>query len=284
MSINGPDFIVIGSSRCGTTFIYKYLNQHPSVSMPLIKELHYYGGQRGKSTWNEWTRKHARSLLGEVIRARVSGQALSFTRRYLTGRRNDAWYASLFETKENQISGDITPSYCILPPEQINEIKAAFPETKIIFMMRDPLDRLWSSVKKKFGRRQNTDVSTLSFDVLQAHFNESGVKKLTDYNRIIENWSAVFPKEQLFYGYMDEIIYKPEDFIKRLFTFLGISESPAEDMIFKSVNDTSAHSTTMPEDVSRLLSQRYQEEMKTLFEKTSSPYVENWVRKMEALT
>ncbi|MBK7919375.1 MAG: sulfotransferase [Chloroflexi bacterium] len=41
-----PDFLCIGAQKAGTTWLYQALRQHPQVSMPPIKENHYF--DRGK--------------------------------------------------------------------------------------------------------------------------------------------------------------------------------------------------------------------------------------------
>ena len=38
----GPDFILIGAPKCGTTSIYHYLQQHPQIHMSALKEPHFF--------------------------------------------------------------------------------------------------------------------------------------------------------------------------------------------------------------------------------------------------
>jgi hypothetical protein len=42
MSFRKPNFFVVGAPKCGTTWLYKYLSQHPQVFMPAAKEPHYF--------------------------------------------------------------------------------------------------------------------------------------------------------------------------------------------------------------------------------------------------
>ena len=37
-----PEFYIIGAPKCGTTALYTYLGEHPSVFMPQMKEPHYF--------------------------------------------------------------------------------------------------------------------------------------------------------------------------------------------------------------------------------------------------
>jgi hypothetical protein len=42
MSEKGPDFLVIGAQRAGTTWLHRVLSQHPRLWLPPVKELHYF--------------------------------------------------------------------------------------------------------------------------------------------------------------------------------------------------------------------------------------------------
>ena len=37
-----PNFLIIGASKCGTTALYYYLNQHPEISFSDLKEPKYF--------------------------------------------------------------------------------------------------------------------------------------------------------------------------------------------------------------------------------------------------
>src|SRR5215207_9230182 len=38
-----PDFFIVGAPKCGTTAMYEYLRQHPSIFMPFHKEPLFFG-------------------------------------------------------------------------------------------------------------------------------------------------------------------------------------------------------------------------------------------------
>jgi len=37
-----PSFFIVGAPKCGTTALCKYLDQHPDIFIPKLKELHYF--------------------------------------------------------------------------------------------------------------------------------------------------------------------------------------------------------------------------------------------------
>jgi len=92
-------FIVAGMPRCGTTFFYYKLQEHPSVFVPYRKETNYF--------------------------------STSF-------ERGIEWYYNLYkDMKPEQIGADISPSYFV-DEGFIEKVKAFNPAMKIILGVRIP--------------------------------------------------------------------------------------------------------------------------------------------------
>jgi hypothetical protein len=53
-------------------------------------------------------------------------------------------YSQLFAPKSALLSGDISPSYSTLNDEVIERVVNYFPNLKVIFLARDPVERAWS--------------------------------------------------------------------------------------------------------------------------------------------
>ncbi len=62
----GPDFLVIGAQRAGTTWLHRVLRQHPALWLPPLKELHYFDSLHQNYTWENgirWRRRWRRALM-----------------------------------------------------------------------------------------------------------------------------------------------------------------------------------------------------------------------------
>jgi len=105
-----PNAIVIGGQKCGTSSLHSYLDAHPSVSMSKPKELDFFGGP-GFANWD-------RGL--DWYRARFSPQA--------------------------PVRGESSPSYTAYPfvTEAPRRMHAVVPEARLIYLVRDPIERLLS--------------------------------------------------------------------------------------------------------------------------------------------
>jgi Sulfotransferase domain len=101
-----PVFLIIGTQKGGTTSLHEYLAEHPMVSPPTTKEVHYFD--------------HAH-------------------------HRGSGWYRAHFHPRgrSGEISGESTPYYLFHP--LVPELVARdLPDSKLIVILRNPIDRAFS--------------------------------------------------------------------------------------------------------------------------------------------
>lgn len=231
-----PYFMVIGAQKSGTSWLYQYFKDHPEVRSPPVKEFHFFDeSELGQN--NHWYDSLASSRKrGTLMKCAVLSMAYlrpdylawgwqyAFMDRGLSDKHLGQ-YARLF--RGNLPSGDITPAYATLQCETVTRIAEAFPQLKIIYVMRNPVDRLWSATKmhyldhKGFSKEQLTEAHIL------AHFDKPNARN--DFLQTMATWESVFPSEQIFYGFYDELQGQPDQFIERIERFLGLAhiDNPA---------------------------------------------------------
>lgn len=104
----GPDYIIVGGMKCGTTILNDYINSHPAVHPAKQKEIHYFSLYYGKG---------------------------------------EDWYASFFDqAASDKTTGEASPTYLDLTngsslPELIRK---TLPNVRIIAIVKDPVDRALS--------------------------------------------------------------------------------------------------------------------------------------------
>ena len=59
-----PDYIIIGAQKCGTSSLYRYLNEHPAIAPAAGKEVHYFDVQYARE--GSLSEEAMRSLLGKL--------------------------------------------------------------------------------------------------------------------------------------------------------------------------------------------------------------------------
>lgn len=216
-------FIGIGAARSGTTWLDAVLRQHPEIHLTRIKELHYFNW----ALLNEpapLPMSVALKAKDWILRPGAQERLLNtfyenkYMRRFLLRRQpNHRWYFRLFrDMPEQDICGEFTPAYATLPEPLIAEIARLVPHARLIFVMRDPVERLWSHYRYQIGK------GVMSKDDISSDPNRFFASR-TNYMETIEKYEKYFPVEQIFYGYYEEFIAEPERRFNDLCAFLGVS-------------------------------------------------------------
>ena len=282
---DGPDFMVIGAPRSGTTWLYDRLRDHPSISLPRVKELHYFDRNKKYPSPNHlsednlvkramdsrWLFGALRSCLGSV--RRNSWSELKWNIKWYFSDYNDEWYVSLFEDMP-EISGDVTPAYSILADEDIKKIARLAPSLKIIYLIRDPIERAWSSYRKDYLRKR---ISLEEGQIIQYLQSDSVVRR-GDYLENIARYSQHFPASQILVGFFDAILYEPESLIEEIVDFLGartlgIADQPS----LRNVSNSSPPAD-IPSNIRDVLCNDYRKPMRELSELFSG-YCTSWQEK-----
>ncbi|MEG4454022.1 tetratricopeptide repeat protein [Microcoleus sp. N9_A1] len=192
-----PNFIIIGSQRCGTTSLYTYLSQHPQILTPIKKEMDFL-------SWHF--------------------------------ERGIDWYLAHFPpmpSGEQFVTGEASPSYFDYreAPERLYSL---FPEAKLIVLLRNPVDRAISHFYRlrelnwegrSLDRVISDEIERLNHNPEYIIGEEPGNYLARGrYIEFIKNWRTFFPREQL-------LILKSEDFyagaattVKQVLEFLDLPE------------------------------------------------------------
>jgi len=198
--MTGPDFMVVGTQKAGTTWLFECLNEHPGVFVPELKEVHYFCPPEG---------------------CRVSRAA-----------KGEAWYRDLYATApKGSVCGDMTTDYMYLPgvAEALHRFN---PDLKIVFLLRDPVERAYSQYWMR--RRQTPGMEDFKSH-LDTHRNliERGL-----YHRQIAKYLEFFPREQCRIWIYEEMTADPTAFFAELCRFIGVDGSFRPKSLFQRIAET----------------------------------------------
>lgn len=220
-----PDFLGIGAQKCGTTWLHRNLSAQPAIWMPRWKEVHYFNRiHRDVPGWVDVLRPVAGAKMRAAMRSAVSeglGNELRGELRFWLARRDIDWYRSLFPESFDGLVGEITPAYSTLEDEQVAEVEALKPDLKIFFLMRNPVERAWSAAV--MGMQQEWSSPTgLDIDDLRAVTGKRAMRLRGDYIRTLDIWSSHFPSDQIFVGFLEDVSFRPSEFLAATCEFLGV--------------------------------------------------------------
>jgi len=267
-----PDFIGIGAQKSGTTWLHRNLHAHPQLWLPR-KEVHYFDKKLndrsnalsrllGKGDEDARWRKQTWHWLKVNTLKRPSLKELRWTSKYYMRRYNDRWYGEIFEPKKGRIAGEITPAYSVLSKEKVAHVHDLVPGAKLIFMMRNPIERAWSQVVMSFDKQEKGSAESASEEELLKRFGRNSSRLLTDYLRTLENWSAFYLEEQIFVGFLEDVSLFPGELLGKIYGFLGADPSFEPPSLNKKIHSRS--SDTMPTSLASYLAHEYREEAERL--------------------
>jgi hypothetical protein len=260
--LRGPDFLVVGAQRAGTTWLHRVLRQHPGLWLPPVKELHYFDKL-----------DTVRTILDAKERRRVGVSRLaSFKPWYFSYwfvRRSDAWYAGLFQKAQtgNLIAGEITPAYATLNEEVLRRIRHLNVSVKLIFVMRDPVERAWSAVNNAV-KKGVADDATIEKTIERARAH--GCAARSAYADTIRRLESVFSKSQIHYCFFEDLRDRPESLTASLFTFLGVDPA-ASTLEFPRAVNVAAGTKPIPLEFSRTLAGDYLSSVRELCQRFEGP-------------
>ena len=211
-----PQCFVIGVVRSGTTSLYHYLSQHPSIAPAAYDELGY------------------------------------FDDNYHLGVN---WYKSLFPTKftKNRIikkhgkflTYDVTPFY-IYNPLVAKRIFESFPKAKIISNLRNPIDRAYSNYNDavemgdiKIPFEEVVQIAMDEIDKNKSKLNNEAYIVDTFYENILARgfyadqlkiWFKKFQKNQLLMVQSEDLAQKTDQILTKIFEFLDLPYFKIKDL------------------------------------------------------
>jgi len=289
-----PDFLVIGAARSGTTWLYHRLKMHNNIFVPPVKELHFFDIQYVLPVYH-WVRVrryilHIRKFY-EYFRNKdkVSDEPklwlLGWGLRYFLYPKTLAWYSNLFLDKRNRISGELTPAYALLSATELATLKGLNPDLKVVFQMRDPIERAWSQtvMHLKLHRRQG-DYNLYKDEIRRVIFRKEILER-SNYLATINLWESVFCEQNICYLFYDEIRDNPSSLLARLFDFLqaGHSESALNESVSTKVGSRDTGGRAIPADIERELAIHFLPMVKELESRFDETYPGIWRNRMQAI-
>jgi hypothetical protein len=201
-----PDFFIVGSAKCGTTALFEYLCQHPSVFMPAMKEPKYFCTDL-KTVGSIRTYDEYMALFAGAPKGSVTGEA-------------STWY--------------------VYSKIAIERIMAHNPDAKIIMMLRYPVDASHSLYMAAWGYKHENIASFEDAWRIQeerlsgAHMPPHWPDPLTlqygamyRYAPQVRRLMSLVPEDQRHFIVYEEFFADPRRHYDELLKFLDLAPHPA---------------------------------------------------------
>lgn len=176
-----PDFLIIGAMKSGTTTLQAQLAAQPGIFMTTPKEPNFFSD--------------------DAVHARGMG-----------------WYQSLFDDAQpGDLKGEASTHYTKLPthPETLARLRPHLPAPRLVYMIRDPLQRAVSHYIHAWSEGRMGPDPTLEF----ARHSE-----MLDYGRYgfqITPWIKAYGAEAVLLTSLEQLTAEPEAELTRIARHLG---------------------------------------------------------------
>ncbi|MBM2576188.1 sulfotransferase [Jannaschia sp. Os4] len=239
-----PLLVGFGAPKAGTTWLSRYLVGRDDTFAPPSKEMHFFNRVRPKD------RPRLSKRIAEHLSSRSAADARRarlerYKRIVDEGRMTDEAYLSLVcdGAPEGALCYDITPSYGTLGDDEVSRIARLTPDVRAIYIMRDPVDRLWSHARMQARNQSGLDPKAVKagrttadqVEAMRARAHAiaeaalSGeTKRLVQYSRysvVAERLLRTFGPERTHLVFFEEMF--SEEGVRAICAFLGLPYEPA---------------------------------------------------------
>src|SRR5437764_13736666 len=206
-----PDFLGVGAQKAGTSWLYRQLEPHPDFWMPPVKELHYLDNlNRTKRHGPPRSNDDRDACFVESIKDMSMRSHIDLDR-----------YGRLFCHKGRLLSGDISPAYSTLSDEIIERAVDHFPNLKVVFLARDPVERAWSQLSMGVRLGMINKFDATDPEEVICNLLNPGVLIRSHPSKIVARWKRYVRPENFRIYFFDDLKENPAELRRSILRFLG---------------------------------------------------------------
>ncbi len=215
--LNNQNLIIGGTIKAATSSVFTYLSAHPEICGSTVKETFF------------------------------------FSRDYTGNFDKDLEkYNKYFKLNDHtKINLEASPNYLSYKKNIAPDIKALLPESKILFILRNPVDRAYSHYHFAMGKLELPE--NLSFeefidiceqgansddeqpDILERH---SRALEIGKYGQYLQHYFDEFPSENIKVTFFDDLKKNPLEFMENVCRFIDIDPGFYKEYQFNKANVT----------------------------------------------
>jgi hypothetical protein len=183
--------------KSGTTSLYRYLRAHPDVFMSRYKEITFFS--------NNW-------------------------------ERGQSWYESFFESAGHEKAiGEASPQYTMYPhvPHVPERIASMIPRTRIVYVVRDPIERMRSHYAHMVASGQEHR------PIGVALIEDPLYSDLSSYWLQLTRFLDYFAKDQILVVRSEWMLNDRHTTMRNVFDFLGVDPAIGTEALAETHHQTS---------------------------------------------
>jgi sulfotransferase family protein len=238
-----PNFLIIGAQKAGTTSLHEYLCEHPMISPSTTKEVHYFD---------------------------------------LAYHRGPAWYRAHFHAikRAGEVTGESSPYYLYHPlvPARVAE---DLPESKLIVIFRNPIDRTHSHYNHEYALGHETlqFEDAIEREAERLDGEEERIAVDPDYRSFphqhhsyiarslyadqLERWFSCFDRDRFLILSAEDLFERPRELVAASQQFLGLEPVSLRDATARNAR---LYTSSVADDARHRLREKFEPHNQRLYE------------------
>ena len=199
--VTGPDFLVIGAGRCGTTWLKKSLAHHPQIYI-LAGEPHYFSS--------------ATHMPPEAYVHRFADLYARFLR--------PGYKSKEFDRPADRLYGEKSTTYLGMPQAHVDLCAALFPKARLVCLVRDPIARVWSHLQHLEAGGVLADPEHVG--QLRPEANLDELIRQGRFEGHLRRWARRYDPEQILLVDFKRIATEPQVVFDEILDHIGAAPGP----------------------------------------------------------
>jgi len=234
-----------GCMKGGTTWLHDYLASSPRCATGYRKEYHVFDSVDLPDL--AWMRHRilgrARQSLDDLDAGRPADATFLHQASLIADPSTYAGYfTGLLDTHPGTtMTLDMTPNYGLLSGDRLRGVRESFAGLGVrcvsVFLMRDPVERIWSQVRMQQRRRPEQNPGSAE-DLVLERYAQPEYDVRTRYERTLAALDAAFPTSEVHVGFY-ETLFEPGS-LAAVSALAGIEPPPADTETRRNASPKSA--------------------------------------------
>jgi len=200
------DFIGIGAPKCGTTWLFYGLGQHPKICLSEPKEVNYFNSEDFS-----------------VPLAQRNGENHCVN---VNHNKPVEWYARHFShCLTNSLKGEFSPTY-IYDKDAAKRIQLCFPDVKLLVCLRNPANNIYSIywARRRYRKVETSETFEKALESDPRYLNQGY------FGKHLKRFLNFFDRKQMKVVLLEDIVDRPGETIRDVFGFLNLDPDVPLDM------------------------------------------------------
>lgn len=211
---DGTFVLGMGAQKAGTTWLSDYLRSSDEFERGYRKEYHVLDTVDLPEAGRRMRRRNLRMARGSLDAFEAGRPADADVLHRMAMCADLTYYydyfVGLLRRPKIRATGDLTPEHALLSPSRLASVRDEFAargvHTVAVFLMRDPVERIWSHIRMRADRTPEVFDHPLETEMLENH-HAANYSATSRYETTLDALDAAFDPRHVHLGLYEDLFH-----------------------------------------------------------------------------